>query len=53
MAMLGGDFRRPPEHLGAFRYGNGMLNAAKHLYGKGSNENKTVNKVWAAVDVTP
>jgi Zn-dependent metalloprotease len=31
----------------------GMLHAAKALYGKTSVEYKTVNKVWAAVDVTP
>jgi zinc metalloprotease ZmpA len=31
----------------------GMLHAAKDLYGKTSVEYKTVNKVWAAVDVTP
>jgi Zn-dependent metalloprotease len=31
----------------------GTLNAAKELYGKHSVEYKTVNKVWAAVSVTP
>jgi Zn-dependent metalloprotease len=31
----------------------GMLHAAKELYGKASVEYKTVNKTWAAVDVTP
>jgi Zn-dependent metalloprotease len=30
-----------------------MLTAAKELYGKSSAEFKTVNKAWAAVDVTP
>ena len=30
-----------------------MLNAAKDLYGKNSVEYKTLNKAWAAVDVTP
>jgi Zn-dependent metalloprotease len=31
----------------------GMLAAAKELYGKNSVEYKTVNRAWAAVDVTP
>jgi zinc metalloprotease ZmpA len=31
----------------------GMLNAAKDLYGQNSVEYKTLNKAWAAVDVTP
>jgi Zn-dependent metalloprotease len=31
----------------------GTLNAAKELYGKHSVEYKTLNKVWAAVSVTP
>jgi Zn-dependent metalloprotease len=31
----------------------GMLQAAKDLYGQNSTEYKTVDKAWAAVDVTP